>query len=188
MKIARLERLRQLQREYHRAHQWRRSHGGLFIPHSYTNVKSDSLSYWDDVCLILNGRRIIVWWRHPRYVYSEAIQEKAWEEAGPSPRNNWLTEGGTKNYKRVGRSRKKLVNTTLRKPSPEQQQYYDLLNNISARLSADGIDLDIPISWKCERLNWAMGVNLVAPLEVRNESDLALGPIWPNASFLGKLH
>ena len=101
MKIARLERLRQLQREYHQSHPWRLSQGGLYIPHSYADMKPDSLSFWDDVGFILNGRRVIVWWQHPRYVYSDAIEEKAWHEAGPSPRDNWLTEGGTKNYKRV---------------------------------------------------------------------------------------
>lgn len=174
MKIARLDRLRQLQREYHKSHPWRLSPGGLYIPHSYVNMLPDSLSYWDDVGFILNGRRVIVWWRHPRHVYSDAIEEKAREEAGPGPRDNWLTEGGTKNYKRVGRSRKKLVSITSMKPSVEQTQYYDLLRSISVRLSAEGIDLDVPVSWKWERLNWAMGVSLVAPLEVRNEAELAV--------------
>ena len=173
MKIARLERLRQLQREYHQSHPWRLSQGGLYIPHSYANMKPDSLSYWDDVGFILNGRRVVVWWQHPRYVYSDAIDEKAWQEAGPNPRNNWLTDGGTKNYKRVGRSRKKLVSITSRKPSPEQSRYYDLLRDISARLSAEGIDLDVPVSWKWERLNWGMGVSLIAPLDVRDENELA---------------
>jgi hypothetical protein len=52
----------QRMREYHRTHPWRLSHGGLFIPHSYENMTPDSLSYWDDVGFILNGRRFIVWW------------------------------------------------------------------------------------------------------------------------------
>ncbi len=186
MKIARLERLRQLQREYHQFHPWRLSQGGLYIPHSYADMKPDSLSYWDDVGFILNGRRVIVWWRHPRHVYSDAIEEKAWQEAGPSPRDNWLTEGGTKNYKRVGRSRKKLVSITSRKPSPEQRQYYDLLRDISARLSAEGIDLDVSTYWKWERLNWAMGVSLVAPMEVRNEGDLASVALLTRQLILGK--
>ena len=186
MKIARLERLRQLQREYHQSHPWRLSQGGLYIPHSYLDMKPDSLSCWDDVGFILNGRRVIVWLQHPRCVYSDAIEEKAWQEAGPSPRDNWLTEEGTKNYKRVGRSRKKLVSITARKPSPEQRQYYDSLRDISARLSAEGINLDVPTSWKGKRLNWAMGVSLVAPMEVRNEGDLALLANLARRLILGK--
>ena len=186
MKIACLERLRHLQREYHQSHPWRLSQGGLFIPHSYSDTKPDSLSYWDDVGFILNGRRVIVWWQHPRYVYSNEIEEKARQEAGPGPHDDWLTESGTKNYKRVGRSRKKLVSITARKPSPEQRRYYDSLRDISARLSAEGIDLDVPISWKWERLNWAMGVSLVAPMEVRNEGDLALLANLARRLILGK--
>ncbi|OLP04504.1 hypothetical protein BLL52_4246 [Rhodoferax antarcticus ANT.BR] len=34
--------------------------------------------------------------------------------------------------------------------------------------------MDVPVSWKWERLNWAMGISLVAPLEVRNEAELAV--------------
>ena len=41
------------------------------------------------------------------------------------------------------------------------------------KLEAEGIDLDVSLSWKRERLNWATGVSLVVPLEVRNETELA---------------
>ena len=162
-----------MQRQYHRSHPWRLSNGGLYIPHSYVDMKPDSLSSWDDVGFTLNGRRIIVWWQHPRYVYAKALQKRAWQDVGNGPRDNWLFEGGTKNYKRVGRSRKKLVSYTSRDPSAEQRQHYDLLNDTISRLSSEGIDLDVCASWKWERLSWAMGVSLVAPLEVRSEGELA---------------
>lgn len=173
MKNARLELLGRLQRQYHQHHLWRLSQGGLYIPHSYADMTPESLSWWDDVGFILNGRRIIVWWQHPRYVYANAIENLAWQEAGDGPQDNWLTEGGTKNYRKVGRSRKKLVSYTSRQPSQEQRLHYDLLQDIEKRLRADGIDFDVGISWKWERLTWAMGVSLVAPLEVRNEGELA---------------
>lgn len=173
MKIPRLDRLAELQRQYHRNHPWRLSQGGLFIPHAYWDIRPDSLSKWDDVGFILNGRRIIIWWQHPRCVYSQALEELAWQEVGRGPRDNWLTEGGTKNFKRVGRSRKKLVSTTLREPSAAQQAHYDLLHATTARLSAEGIDMDVSASCKGKRLNWAMGYSLVAPLEVRNERELS---------------
>lgn len=60
MKDPRQERLGRLQREYHRHHPWRLGPGGLFVPHSYAEVKPDALSWWDDVGFILNGRRVIV--------------------------------------------------------------------------------------------------------------------------------
>lgn len=153
MKIPRLEAMRRTQREDHHAHPWRMSEGGLFTPHSYGDMAPDSLSTSDDVGFILNRRRVIVWWPHPRKVYAEAL----WDEV----------------YKRVGRSGKKLVSTTLRVPSPAKRACYDLLKAMFERLSTEGIEHSVPVSWKAKRLWWAMGVNIVAPMEVRNEKDLA---------------
>lgn len=186
MKNTRLELLGRLQRQYHQHHPWRLSHGGLYVPHSYANMTPESLSWWDDVGFILNGRRIIVWWQHPRHVYANAIEDQAWQEAGVGPQDNWLTEGGTKNYRKVGRSRKKLVSYTSRQPSAEQRQHYDLLRDIENRLRSNGIDFDVPISWKWERLTWAMGVSLVAPLEVHSEGELASVAILARNLILGK--
>lgn len=181
-----LELISRMQRQYHRHHPWRLSQGGLYIPHSYTDTKPDSLSWWDDVGFILNGRRVIVWWRHPRHVYADALDAQSWQEAGDGPHDDWLTEGSTKNYRRVGASRKKVVSYTSRQPSAEQTQHYDLLRAIRQRLTTDGIDLDVSLSWKRERLTWAMGVSLVAPLEVRNEEELATVALLASRLILGK--
>lgn len=160
---------------YHRAHPWRLSEGGLYIPHDYSNMTPESLSYWDDVGFILNGRRFMVWWQHPRYLYWHRIESLAWEEAGDGPRDDWLFEGGTTNYKRVGKSgkRKKVSSYTSRSPSEAQRQHYEKLVQIEKRLTKEGIDLEVRPLWKWERLTWAMGVSLVAPLEVRNEQEVA---------------
>ncbi len=173
MKNAGLERLGRMQRQYHRHHPWRLSQGGLFIPHSYAEARPDSLSWWDDVGFILNGRRVIVWWRHPRHVYSNAIEDRSWKEAGEGPGDDWLLDGGTTNYRRVGKSRKRMVGYTCRQPSDEQRRYYDQLREVQERLSAKGIEFDVFPAWKRERLKWALGVDLVAPMEVRNEVELA---------------
>ena len=75
----------------------------------------------------------------------------------------------------VGRSgkRKKLSSYTSRAPSEAQTQHYAKLRQIEERLARDGIALEVGASWKWQRLYWAMGVSLVAPLEVRNEQELA---------------
>ena len=175
MKNPHYEALGKRMRDYHRRHQWRLSSGGLYIPHAYSHMTPESLSYWDDVGFILNGRRVIVWWRHPRDLYKACIEDMAWDEAGDGPRDDWLFEGGTKNYKRVGKSgkRKKVSSYTSRDPSEAQRQFYDQLMQIEERLKTDGIDVEVRPSWKWERLTWAMGVTLVAPFEVRNEQELA---------------
>lgn len=174
MKNAKFEKFGRMQREYHRHHPWRLSQGGLFIPHSYAETKPDGLSWWDDVGFILNGRRVIVWWQHPRQIYSDAIGDQAREEAGENPGDDWLLDGSTTNYRRVGKSRKKIVSYTCRQPSQEQQKYYDTLRDYRERLSRDGIDFDVTTSWNQERLSWATSVSLVVPLEVRNETELAV--------------
>lgn len=175
MKNQHYENMGRQMREYHRRHPWRLTEGGLYIPHSYEHIEPDSLSWWDDVGFILNGRRFIVWWQHPRDVYSSAVQNQAWQEAGDGPQDNWLIDGATKNYRLVGKSgkRKKILSYTSREPSLEQRLHYDNLRKIEDRLTTEGIDFDVKTSWRWERLSWAMGVSLVAPLEVRNTKELA---------------
>lgn len=173
MKNPKQERFGRLQRQYHRSHPWQLGQNGLFIPHSYAEKQPDELSWWDDVGFILNRRRVIVWWQHPRHVYDCAIEDQSWVEAGPCLQGDWLLEGSTPNYKRAGRSRKKIVSYTCRKPSEEQSAYYERLRAIRERLTVEGIDLAVNVSWKRERLNWATGISLIVPLEVRNETDLA---------------
>jgi hypothetical protein len=173
MKNAKFERFGQLQRQYHRSRRWHLSKGGLYIPHDYAEIQSDSLSWWDDVGFILRDRRVIVWWQHPRHVYAERINDQAWEEAGEPPKSDGLFSGNTANYRKIGKSRKKIISYTCRKPSEERREYYDKLRNIEKRLQATGIESEVALSWKRERLNWATGVSLVAPLEVRNEAVLA---------------
>ncbi len=186
MKNAKMELFVRMQRQYHRHHSWRLSQGGLYIPHSYAEMKPDSLSYWDDVGFILNGRRVIVWWQHPRLVYSDALDAQSWKEAGNGPQDDWLAEGSTKNYRKVGASRKKIVSYTSRQPSAEQKQYYDRLRDIRARLTAEGIDLDVFTSFEREALTWATGISLVAPLEVRNETELASVSLLARRLILGQ--
>ena len=141
MKNPHYEYLGRRMREYHRTHQWRLSEGGLYVPHAYWDMGPESLSSWDDVGFVLNGRRIIVWWQHPRRIYGEAISSMAWEEAGDGPRDNWLFEGATKNYKMVGKSskRKKLSSFISRAPFEAHTQQYDKLRQIEERLTLVGI-------------------------------------------------
>ncbi len=43
---------------------------------------------------------------------------------------------------------------------------------VRQHMEAEVIDLEVSPSWKRERLNWATGVSLIVPLEVRNEEEL----------------
>lgn len=65
------------------------------------------------------------------------------------------------------------ISTTLWEPSPAKRAHYALFNATFERLSNEGIEQTVSVCWKPKRLWWAMGFNIIAPLEVRNESDLA---------------
>lgn len=172
MKNLKQERHRRLMRQYHRSHPWRLD-GGLLIPHAYPTPRA--LSWWDDVGFILNGRRIMVWWVHPRMRCADAISDLAWREAGEPP-----DAGGDifsrhtckKIWKQVGRSRKKVV-AYQTAPTPEaRREYYDKLHAIEKRLESEGIDWEVQPSMSVKSYSWCFGVDLCVPLEVRDKKEL----------------
>lgn len=170
MKNQHKEHLYHRMRQYHRHHEWGLGNG-LFIPHAYP--KPVDLSWWDDVGFILNGRRIMVWWVHPRMKYADAIYNLAWQEAGDPPLQGAdLFEHSEKQWK-VGRSRKKVASYLTRQTPDAQRAYYNKLNSIEMRIQADGIDLVVFPSVSLEILPWCRGVSLCVPLEVRNKKELS---------------
>lgn len=179
MKNPHLEFLGRRMREYRRHHPWGMSAGGLYIPHTYDDMRANDLSHWDDVGFILNDRPYMVWWRHPRDVYASAIETLAWEqqkvEHGEPPDSNWMFDGATTLYKQVGKSgkRKKPNAFRSREKSDELKSYYAQLSERETVLRQQGIDLEIRPSWKWKRYEAFMGMDLVAPMEIRNEQEVA---------------
>lgn len=178
MKQPQLERFARTMREFHRHQPWTLSEGGVLVHYSYTDMKSDDLSQWDDLGFALNGRRFLVAWRHPRYVYRQAIAELAWSqleaEQGHGPDRGWLFEGATKSFKHVGRSgqRKKFSSYVSRQPSEARINYYARLKQIGEQTGQVGIDHDVLPSWAWKRSRCGMAVSVIAPVEVRNEREL----------------
>lgn len=133
------------------------------------------LSWWDDVGFILNGRRVMVWWVHPRMKYADAIENAAWTEAGepPSSINDSFDSGlCTKQYMRQGRSRKKLVAYQVPPTASDTAEYFSRLETIQNRIKAEGIDMAVCPSISIKMLDWCIGIELCIPHEVRNEKDL----------------
>lgn len=178
MKNPHLERLRRKMREYHRHHPWRLD-GGLFIPHVYPpEAQAKKLSWWDDVGFILNGRRVIVNWLHPRRAYLDAIEQQAWENvpapSTPSTLEKFLSgqEPGTKHWRKLGRSRKKVVGDTMPNTSDEWAAFYDAVNEREDELMRVGIDLEVVPSMRVGLCSTATMVDLVAPIEVRSKEEV----------------
>lgn len=172
-----LERLYRRMRKYHRHHPWSLD-GGLFIPHAYSEADTKKLSWWDDVGFILAGRRVIVNWRHPRCAYHDAIAQQAMEEvpapSTPSTLEKFLSgqEPGTKHWRKLGRSRKKVVGERMPKTADEWVAFYDAVNEREDELMRVGIDLEVVPSMRVGLCSTATTVDLVAPIEVRSKEDV----------------
>ena len=172
MKNIHQESKRILMRQYHRNHPWRLDATGHYIPHDYS--KGRVLSWWDDVGFILNGRRVMVWWIHPRMKYADAIEEAGWTEAGkpPNSASDFLaSDRCIKQYKRLGRARKKVIAYKSSPPASETTEYYDRLSAILDRNTNEGIDFVARPSMSIQVLNWCTGIELCLPVEVLNDSD-----------------
>ena len=172
MKNLNQERLHRQVKQYHSHNPWRSlDHNGLYVPHQYP--KGRELSWWDDVGFVLSGRRVMVWWVHPRMTYADAIDELGLHEAGPSPsRRAELFDSAEKQWKKVGRSRKKVIAYRSMPASDAQRSYYSKLNAIRTRLETEGVDLTIRPSISVKTLSWCVGVDLCIPVDVRTYDDV----------------
>lgn len=174
MKNRKYERLRRSQRQYHRNHSWDLTSDGLFIPHCYDEVDPERLSWWDDVGFILNKRRVIVDWQHPRCVYKNEIEEHAFNAVDDCTIEDDLFES-VPEYKKIGRSRKRIIGYTMLNRE-HRSDYFEKLDAVIERLSKSGINYSVMPSVKRSRYDWADSLSIVAPIEIHSEvgiQDLA---------------
>lgn len=171
MKNPHTESLYRRMKQYHRHHQWHLENGVL-MPHVYSD--NSPPSSWDDVGFILNGRRIMVWWEHPRLIYSQAMNELAYQQAGepPSQETHDFTETLQKVYKKVGRSRKKVKYYRSSECLETRSGYYEKLDALETKMKQVGIDHTVHPSFSVQVLSWCRGVDICAPLDIRSKKDL----------------
>lgn len=171
MKNPRHERLYRLMRQHHRHSQWGLTNG-LYLPHSYETPRQ--LSWWDDIGFILNGRRVMVWWIHPRMAYADAIDERVWEATvtTPSELPELLGHGPSqKIWKKVGKSRKKVVCYQAPPQSEARLERYDQLLATEKRRQTEGIDFEVRPSVSVRAYLWGLGMELCVPVEVRDQNE-----------------
>lgn len=171
MKNPAQERFHFSMRQYHRNHPWRLE-GGLYVPHAYPEPL-EALTWWDDLGFVLNGRRVMIWWIHPRMKYVNRMQALAWQEVGVSPLSGGDIFGPSEMiWKKVGRSRKKVIADRTGSLPKVMKDYYARFHEIKERLESDGIDFVAYPSIKIQRLSWCTGVDLCLPIEVRNREEI----------------
>lgn len=186
MKDRRLDRLTRIRKEYHRNHPWRLNKDGLMIPHCYSAVLPNALSWWADVGFILNDRRVIVWWQHPRIIYEDTIREMASEFASRDTQAEYGISRKKSNYRRIRKFGKKNGCNVLEPLSEEQTKFSEKKEAVYNKLQIAGIDLDVFASWKRIGLDWATAVSLVVPMKVNNEVHVAQIALLARKLLLGQ--
>lgn len=170
MKNKNQERLARLQRQYHRKRPCHLDDLGLDYSGVFQPRLLIGLSWAVELGFILNGRRVMLYWSHPRSVYAEALDDQARKDMGPGPSTDWNRES-TPRYVPAGASRKRIVSYTSKGPSEAELQHWRAVNDHRAELEKIGIDYAVQPSIKVHRWDWAIGVDLVVPMEVETIED-----------------
>ncbi len=169
MKNPSLERLRIQARQYHRHHTWELEEDGIHARHVYQPKRV--LSWWGDYGFVLNGRRVMIWWVHPRMKYADEISDRAWKEAGPAPEESDRLLDTKTIWSNVGRSRKKVFAHQSR-PTPDAwRTYYDLVTAHETRLRNEGIAFEVVPTMCVQTFDWCTGIDLCVPMETRNHDE-----------------
>ncbi|MHB1268191.1 MAG: hypothetical protein ACYCY2_11420 [Acidithiobacillus ferriphilus] len=162
-------------KQYHRNHSWRLSKDGILVRHDYTHTDPQGLSWWDDVGFIFGKRRIMVWWQHPRSVYQDRLESLAYdlcEKDRPEQRHDPLADFLPITQKAGRGLRKKITAYQMRPATAEYQDYLQKLRDTQAQQATVDHGWCIAPSVRHQALDWCQGIDLVLPVEVRNEADL----------------
>jgi len=169
MKNPLIECLRLQARQYHRHHTWELENHGIHVRHEYQPERA--LSWWGDYGFVLNGRRVMIWWEHPRMKCADEIADRAWKEAGPLPAESDGLLHTTTIWRNVGRSRKKVC-AHQSSPTPDAwRAHYDRVSAHETRLRNEGIAFEVVPSMSIQALNWCTGIDLSIPMEIRNHDE-----------------
>ncbi len=161
--------MRRLARQYHRHQPFPFGRGGVSTRHEYEPQRQ--LTWWHDLEFVMNNRRGMVWWIHPRMKYADAIDELAWNEAGKPPRGAHDFDFGKTSWKPLGRSSKRIVAYQSPPIGSARTAYYEKLRGINARLRAESIEYVVSTSMTAAQTNWCTGVDLCIPIEIRRHED-----------------
>ena len=177
MKNSNYERKRRAMREYHRVHKQWPLNDGIYLRHSYPT--HDELSWWDDVGFYMSHYRVVVWWRHPRMVFNDKAEDYAHAQH-PYPEDADWGKGIESNpiWKKSRGNRKRIAAYQyLPDPSLARDAWYKSVREATASFLRD-TGLVVTSSMTVTQLDWARGIRLVAPFDVRTKADaVALGKL-----------
>jgi hypothetical protein len=171
MKNRAIEAMKQRAKLYHRNERGDVFTNGIIVRHLYYDMTPETLSFWDDAVFIVNDFRVALWWTHPRYQYHDLVEAEALRRIKHLRPESDPFADSAQNYKKLGRSRKKIVSWTQQPTSDEHRRYFDLLTDMERQVGQEvafEVRPSMAISWH----SWCKGLSLCAPFEVRSEADL----------------
>lgn len=168
MKNPHVERLKLRAKQYHRTRRGDNFQGGIRSIHIYDGLPPDRLSWWDDVTFILNDYRVALAWTHPRMEFEDAIDTEVARLTADLPHVELMCEG-TPVYKTLGKSRKQLTHIVYEPPA--QTDRHDQRQQVRQQVM-QSTEIQIVPFLNAHWCKYSRFVNLCAPVEVRNESDL----------------
>lgn len=173
MKNLHFERRLRVMRAYHANKRGSQFDAGVRVFHRYDEMAADALSWWDDCQIIVNRRRVMIWWAHPRFRYRNAIEDAAWAAVGAPPPGDRLADMRSHPVlKKAGKSRKRIVAYESGPRDAAWDDYYARLAAAEDRIAAEGIDFAVPPTLTRRTLDWCTGLELCIPVEVRNVAEL----------------
>ncbi len=144
---------------------------GIIVRHLYHDMTPETLTFWDDAVFIVNDYQVALGWTHPRDRYKSLVEEEARRRVAYLHPKSDLFGEATANYKKLGRSRKKVVSWTEKPTTDEWRSYFDLLEE-TERLVGQEVAFEVRPFMNVSWCSWCKGLSLCAPFEVRSESDL----------------
>ncbi len=177
MKNKYYEYLRQKRKEYIKSNKFiekQFNKNGLAVYHIYDDNVQKNLSWWDDVGFKMGKQYYVVWWTHPRMKYadlSEDIAHNVVDDLYGKMSGDFFSDS-TKNFKKVGKSRKKVMSYTCNTNRGDaESNWYDEFQKARDDTLFNGSVVAVP-SFKITPLAYGKGIDICYPMEVRNEADL----------------
>lgn len=144
----------------------------VYYPEGDENYRDKT--YWDDVAFIKGSQQITVWWTHPRYQYSEKVDEQAYAEANEKYPNRPavdILKNSVPTYKYIGKNkkRKRVAYWTL--DTETSDEFYPFWRQRREELCFES-DYVQKAKFEVKQYGYCRGVEICIPMEVRNEDDL----------------
>ena len=171
MKNRAIEAMKQRAKLYHRKEHGDQFTNGIIPRYLYTEMTPETPTFYDDAVFIVNDYRVALWWVHPRDRYRKLVHTEAVRRVAHLHPESDPYADMTPNYKKLGRSRKKIVSWTQQPTRDEFRIYFDLLTDMERQVGQE-VEFEVRPAMTINWNNWCKGLNLCAPFEVRSEADL----------------